>query len=251
MPSPGRGESPREATTLVPTERMVERRRAVKDAVEIDTLREAARRLSQVARQAPSIRPRGAHRARDRGGHRRGNPGCRVRAAGLRDHRGVRPEQRPASRASGTTRSFAGGDGVVLDFGGVYDGYCVDLTRTLPVGAAGAGAVADCEPPSGRRTTRRSRRSGRARGRARLTRAAREVLARHGLGEAFGHGTGHGLGLEVHEDPRISKLPGRLAGRPGRAGHGVHHRARRLRSPGLAGSGSKTTCWSWRMAATC
>jgi Xaa-Pro aminopeptidase len=35
--------------------------------------------------------------------------------------------------------------------------------------------------------------------------AARETLGRHGLAEAFGHGTGHGLGLEVHEDPRISK----------------------------------------------
>jgi Xaa-Pro aminopeptidase len=31
------------------------------------------------------------------------------------------------------------------------------------------------------------------------------VLERHGLGEAFGHGTGHGLGLEVHEEPRVAK----------------------------------------------
>ena len=35
--------------------------------------------------------------------------------------------------------------------------------------------------------------------------AARHTLERHGLGEAFGHGTGHGLGLDVHEDPRISR----------------------------------------------
>jgi Xaa-Pro aminopeptidase len=35
--------------------------------------------------------------------------------------------------------------------------------------------------------------------------AARDVLERHGLGEAFGHGTGHGLGLEVHEEPRIAR----------------------------------------------
>jgi Xaa-Pro aminopeptidase len=35
--------------------------------------------------------------------------------------------------------------------------------------------------------------------------AARTVLDAHGLGEAFGHGTGHGLGLEVHEEPRISR----------------------------------------------
>src|SRR5207245_8232664 len=35
--------------------------------------------------------------------------------------------------------------------------------------------------------------------------AARAVLERHGFGEAFGHGTGHGLGLEVHEEPRITR----------------------------------------------
>ena len=35
--------------------------------------------------------------------------------------------------------------------------------------------------------------------------AARTVLERHGLGDAFGHGTGHGLGLEVHEEPRIAR----------------------------------------------
>jgi len=40
--------------------------------------------------------------------------------------------------------------------------------------------------------------------------AARSVLERHGLGDAFGHGTGHGLGLEVHEEPRIAKPSSRL-----------------------------------------
>jgi Xaa-Pro aminopeptidase/Xaa-Pro dipeptidase len=40
--------------------------------------------------------------------------------------------------------------------------------------------------------------------------AARAVLERHGLGAAFGHGTGHGLGLEVHEEPRIAKRSARL-----------------------------------------
>jgi Xaa-Pro aminopeptidase len=35
--------------------------------------------------------------------------------------------------------------------------------------------------------------------------AARQTLVAHNLGDAFGHGTGHGLGIEVHEDPRISR----------------------------------------------
>jgi Xaa-Pro aminopeptidase/Xaa-Pro dipeptidase len=44
--------------------------------------------------------------------------------------------------------------------------------------------------------------------------AARGVLERHGLAEAFGHGTGHGLGLEVHEEPRIGRLSAGLADTP-------------------------------------
>ena len=48
--------------------------------------------------------------------------------------------------------------------------------------------------------------------------AARETLDQHGLGDAFGHGTGHGLGLEVHEDPRISEAGRGRPDVPGRAG---------------------------------
>ena len=42
--------------------------------------------------------------------------------------------------------------------------------------------------------------------------AARDALGRHGLAEAFGHGTGHGLGIEVHEDPRIARRRAAPAG---------------------------------------
>ena len=108
------------------------------------------------------------------------------------------PHARPGPRI------LAPGDGVVLDFGGVYDGYCVDLTRTVQLGPSSAGfrrlfeavaaaheaAIAAVRP--GVLT-------------ADIDYAARRVLDERGLGEAFGHGTGHGLGLEVHEDPRISK----------------------------------------------
>jgi Xaa-Pro aminopeptidase len=45
--------------------------------------------------------------------------------------------------------------------------------------------------------------------------AARDLLAARGLGEAFGHGTGHGLGIEIHEDPRITRRTGDAAVAPG------------------------------------
>ena len=90
----------------------------------------------------------------------------------------------------------------MLDFGGVYDSYCVDLTRTVAVGSASArsrdvyAAVLAAHDQAV---------SSVAPGRSRFAvdAAARERLREAGMGEAFGHGTGHGLGLEIHEDPRI------------------------------------------------
>ena len=199
---------------FVPTERMLERARAVKDEEELRILREAARRLSAVAREARRV-----VRAGQTERQTAALVEAAVRAAGFE---GVPFETIVASGPNGalpharpTERIIEDGDGVVLDFGGVYDGYCVDLTRTLQVGQtseefrrlfdavadAHAAALAAVKPdvlP------------------ADIDRAARHVLERHGLGEAFGHGTGHGLGLEVHEEPRIS--PAAPAGEPVVAG---------------------------------
>ncbi len=189
---------------LVLTEGLVEGLRVVKDDGELATLREAARRLSDVA-----IRAREFVQA----GRTESMVAALVDAA-VRDAGFERPafdtivasgpnSALPHARPTG--RILADGDGVVLDFGGIYDGYCVDLTRTLHLGPPGAGfrrlfsavaeahaaAIAAVKPGAFA---------------ADIDGAARKVLERHGLGEAFGHGTGHGLGLEVHEDPRISPL---------------------------------------------
>ena len=68
---------------------------------------------------------------------------------------------------------------------------------------------------------------------------------RAGMGEAFGHGTGHGLGIEVHEDPRIARRRPDVdtERRSGRGRDGLHHRAWRLSSRAGAAFGSRTTCW--------
>jgi Xaa-Pro aminopeptidase len=199
-------------STLIPTERVVERHRAVKDAGEIATLREAARRLSLVARRLPEFVVEGRTElaiaedidtALRVGGFERAAFETIV-ASG---ENSALPHARPGPRR------LARGDGVVLDFGGVYDGYCVDLTRTLPVGAVPAGlsrlghAVGEAHAAAIAAVRPGVRPSE-------IDAAARDVLARHGLADAFGHGTGHGLGLEVHEDPRISRLPGALPDEP-------------------------------------
>jgi Xaa-Pro aminopeptidase len=200
------------SVALVPTEGIVETRRVIKDDAELTSLREAARRLSIVGREVPSFVGEGRSERTIAG-----DIEAAIRRAGFErpafetivasGPNGARPHARAGDRV------VCRGDLVVLDFGGVYDGYCVDLTRTLPVGApapalahmmaavreAHAAAIAVVRP--GVRPSE-------------IDAAARNVLTSHGLGDAFGHGTGHGLGLEVHEDPRIGKLPSALPDNP-------------------------------------
>ncbi len=202
--------------SLAPTERMIEKRRAVKDGFEIEILREAARRLSRVARDVPALVREGRAEASIAA-----DIDTAIRAAGFErpafdtivasGPNSARPHARPG------LRTVAAGDGVVLDFGGVYDGYCVDLTRTVQIGAPApellrlAGAVREAHAAAIQAVRPGARPSE-------IDAAARTALARHGLAEAFGHGTGHGLGLEVHEDPRITKLPAALPDEPVVAG---------------------------------
>jgi Xaa-Pro aminopeptidase len=93
---------------------------------------------------------------------------------------------------------------VVMDMGAEQDGYCSDMTRMLYLGVPSAKvkrtyravleaqlAAMDAVRP-GVKT-------------ARVDSAAREVLKGYGLDAAFTHSTGHGLGLEIHEPPRIGK----------------------------------------------
>jgi Xaa-Pro aminopeptidase len=189
--------------SLKPTEGLVERIRLIKDGAEITALREAARRLTPVAAEAMA-EIRVGMPERELAGVIEGA----LRRAGFE-----RPAfdtivasgpnaALPHHRAGG--RALAAGDLVVLDFGGVLDGYCSDLTRTVTIGPPTPearrvyGAVLEAQEAA-----RAAVRPGVEA--SDVDRAARQVLEAHGLGEAFGHGTGHGLGLDIHEDPRISR----------------------------------------------
>jgi len=110
-------------------------------------------------------------------------------------------------------RVLAKGDLVVLDFGGMFHGYAVDLTRTITLGPAtdrqrrlleDVGAAQDAGFSVVREGVLATD----------IDRATRESMAKAGLGEAFGHGTGHGLGLEVHERPRVAPLRADFPGEP-------------------------------------
>jgi Xaa-Pro aminopeptidase len=94
---------------------------------------------------------------------------------------------------------------VVVDWGCVLDGYCSDCTRTFATGEPGAEALEVYElVRSAQAEARAAVRAG-ADCRA-VDSVARDRIADAGHGEEFGHGLGHGVGLEVHEGPRLSQL---------------------------------------------
>jgi Xaa-Pro aminopeptidase len=186
-----------------PIEDLVEHLRIIKDDAELSVLRRAGRMLGQVATGLAGLVEAG----------RTERDVARAIAAALERVGFERPafETIVASgpnsaypHARPTDRRLAAGDLVVLDFGGVLDGYCVDLTRMAAVGHIASGARSLFDAVSGaQRAALEAVRAGATS--ADIDRAARSWLGDRGLGPAFCHGTGHGLGLDVHEAPRISR----------------------------------------------
>jgi len=108
----------------------------------------------------------------------------------------------PHARAS--DRQLALGDLLLLDFGAIYRGYCSDITRTFVLGPATA------EQQDVYNVVREANAVASGAIRAGMRGMAADALARdyidaRGFGAAFGHSLGHGIGLEVHEAPRLSK----------------------------------------------
>jgi Xaa-Pro aminopeptidase len=110
---------------------------------------------------------------------------------------GAKPHHRPSSRR------ITKGDLVVLDFGAKVDGYCSDMTRTVCIGDPSPDQqrmldVVTASQAAGVAAVREGA------GCAAVDEACRAVIRDAGWGDAFSHGTGHGVGLEIHEDPRVS-----------------------------------------------
>jgi Xaa-Pro aminopeptidase len=191
---------------LIATEGIVEHARVRKDRYELAVLRDAGRRISDVTRQVFGMASRGRTERQlaldiDNAIRNAGFQRSAFETIVASGPNAALPHARPGER------KLTEGDLVVLDFGGVYDSYCVDLTRTVSVGPASPRArevhsavlrahdraIGACRPGQSRHA---------------IDAAAREALGEAGMADAFGHGTGHGLGIEVHEDPRISRPRG-------------------------------------------
>jgi Xaa-Pro aminopeptidase len=191
------------APSLVPIDGVIEVERSVKDDYELSLLRTAGAMLSDVTDQVLRLARKGVSERDlaleiDTVIRRTGFEKPAFETIVASGPNSAMPHARP------TNRTLGEGDLVVLDFGGVYDSYCVDLTRTVVVGPASQrarevhAAVRDAHDRAVEAT-------GPGASRFAIDAAARDSLTAAGMGAAFGHGTGHGLGVEVHEEPRISK----------------------------------------------
>jgi Xaa-Pro aminopeptidase len=115
----------------------------------------------------------------------------------------AKPHARPGPRVIGA------GDPVVVDFGAVFDGYRSDMTRTFCVGGPPTGELARVFEvvALSQRLGVESVHAGIEAGAVDLT--CRESIAEAGWAEYFEHGTGHGVGLDIHEQPSVG--PGSAA----------------------------------------
>ena len=192
---------------LAPTAGAVERLRAVKDAQEVERMRaasqladEALRGLLEdglVGRSEREVAIDLELRMRRLGAESASFPS--IVAAGAH---GALPHAEPRDEP------IAADVLVTIDWGALHEGYCSDCTRTYATGeglseqarevyalvleAQQLGVAAVKAGPTGRE----------------VDAVAREAIERAGHGEHFGHGLGHGVGMEIHEGPRLSRTEG-------------------------------------------
>jgi Xaa-Pro aminopeptidase len=187
---------------LCPAPALVERARTIKDSEEIQRIRAAAilggslfvRILKLLKRRTPeaAVAAEVEYVARTAGAEGMSFPTIIVSG-----ERSALPHGRPGNEPI-QSNGF-----VVCDFGVILSGYCSDRTRTVYVGRPTREALRVYQAVrEAQQAVVASVRPGRTVGE--VDRIARKVLQGHGLGKYFTHSTGHGVGLEIHEAPRIA-----------------------------------------------
>lgn len=188
---------------LVPATGLVERLRAVKDPEEINAIRGATEladasferliRDGLVGRTEREVAVALEHDMLQRGAERASFPA--IVAAGPH---GALPHASPREV------EIRKGDLVVIDWGAELGGYCSDCTRTVAAGEPGDDAREVYELVLQAQKAGVGAVAAGAHGRD-VDGIARAVIEAGGHGERFGHGLGHGVGIEVHEAPRLSQ----------------------------------------------
>ena len=191
-----------ERIELVPAGTPVEELRRVKDAGEVDRIRAACAIASDafaalLPRLGDGITEQEFALALEFGMRERGASGNSFDPIIASGPNGAKPHARPSDRVIGRNEL------IVCDFGCIVDGYCSDMTRTVSVGDPGADARHLYD------VVLESQLAGRAAvaadvACADIDRASRDIIAAAGWAEEFSHSTGHGVGLEIHEAPRVA-----------------------------------------------
>ncbi len=191
------------AVRLKSTSDLVEQLRLIKDAEELGRLRRAVQLGSSLFRAAlhalqPGVAETQVAGALEYAARRAGAEGMAFETIVAGGVRSALPHGR-ASAARLPRRGF-----VVLDYGVILGGYCSDMSRTVHLGKPGAEARRLYE------AVREAQQAAMDAVRAGVTAgavdaAARRVLQRARLGRYFTHSTGHGVGLEIHEAPRVAR----------------------------------------------
>jgi Xaa-Pro aminopeptidase len=190
------------AAELVPTTGIVERLREVKDAEELDLIRRAAALIAPVYEELAAEGLEGrrevdvAWRVRELF-HDQGAEDLSFDTIVASHERGAMPHADPSAATIGS------GTLVTIDMGCIVDGYCSDCTRTFATGdppeellsiydiclRAQAAALEAVRPGAHGQD---------------VDLTARDIIADAGYGDRFGHGLGHGVGLDIHEAPRLA-----------------------------------------------
>jgi Xaa-Pro aminopeptidase len=188
---------------LVPAGGLVERLRAVKEPEEIERIA-AASALADAALTAilegglVGRTEREIVRALEFGMRERGAAAPSFSPIVAAGSAGALPHAMPRDVA------VARGDLVVIDWGALLDGYCSDCTRTVAAGDPSGEARETYELVLAAQLAGLDAVRAGAGG-SEVDAVARELIENGGLGEQFGHGLGHGVGLEIHEAPTLSK----------------------------------------------
>lgn len=191
-----------DAASLVPATGLVEKLRRAKDSGEIEAIAEASRLADDVfewlvergleGKAERDVAQSAEQRMRELGGE----PSFSAIVGS--GPNGALPHAEPGGRVIGD------GELVVVDMGAKVDGYCSDGTRTWATGEIADDAREAYELV--RRAQEQSLEAIRAGiAGAEADRVSRDPITQAGKGDLYGHGLGHGVGLEVHEAPRLGK----------------------------------------------
>jgi Xaa-Pro aminopeptidase len=191
--------------TLVPTSNAVEALRERKDAAEIARMEHAAAIADAALFEVLPLMSQGVTEEHfalelDTAMRRGGAEGTAFDTIVASGENSAKPHHHPGSRR------INGGDPVVVDFGATFEGYRSDMTRTFCVDAEPEGELARIFS-----VVQTSQAAGAAAVRPGIAvkdvdDVCRRIIADAGWAERFEHGTGHGVGLDIHEAPTVSQL---------------------------------------------